>query len=69
MTKGRYKKIDMPLEIEQWPDVDISVLNIEKQTVFLNRKKAVILYLTTEISLEDIFKQTGIVKQDLYRLI
>ncbi|MBB6021858.1 transposase InsO family protein [Paenibacillus sp. JGP012] len=72
MSKERvYEQSGLALEQmnpELWPTVDESTLEHSVRLIYINRKKAVMMYFQ-RVSLEEIKQETGIVRQNVRRFI
>src|SRR5665648_1106067 len=56
------------LDVTKWISVNTEGLTAEKREVFLRRKQAIDMYITTDIGLKEISNETGIAITDIYRL-
>ncbi|MED2035504.1 hypothetical protein P4V74_30545 [Bacillus thuringiensis] len=57
------------LDISNWPQVLCENLDEEEKTIFLNRKQAVDLFMTTETKISDIELQFGFGRRHIYRFV
>jgi len=57
------------LDITTWPDVLVDSLSEQKRTVFLQRKQAMDLFVTHEISVGEIEAITQVYRQQIYQLL
>jgi putative transposase len=57
------------LDRTNWPNVLIENLSEKNQKIYLNRKKAIDMYIDGDISIKSITEKTGIKKQNLVKMV
>jgi transposase InsO family protein len=63
-------KVDFSLlNISLWPSVLVEELGPEDRNLFLKRKKAVDLFVSTDMKVKDIEKETGLRRDQIHRLV
>lgn len=68
MRKRKYNILELQQEYQNWKTVHYEVLDSENKKIYLNRKKAVDMYING-VELKTITAETGIVKQNIGRLV
>ncbi|MBY6053966.1 hypothetical protein [Cytobacillus firmus] len=57
------------IDLSDWLEVDIDLLNEENKKIFTKRKESIDLYFNTEIPLKEILNRTTLNKTDFYRFL